>query len=231
MAIYLFNPINGMKEKTTYELLSGITGMSKSSLRCYKSRMLKIKAINEYLIDDIADPKVLKNILQNEVIKDEIWRYIEGYNGVYEVSNYGRVRKGSKIMIQDLGSTKEFLRVRLLKDGKRKECRVSRLVANAFIEKEFQSQNIVFHKNGNIHDNHADNLEWIRRKDIPRKQLKRSRAISIAKIDTFTGEILDEYDSMREACRENYMGHSTLWEAIRKRDGISCGYKWEIIGG
>ena len=51
----------------------------------------------------------------------------------------------------------------------------------------------------------------------------------MAKIDIKTGEVLAEYESMREAAKQNYMGKSNRWEALKYRNGISCGYKWEII--
>ena len=60
----------------------------------------------------------------------EEWKDINGYNGIYQVSNLGNVRnaKRNKILLQD--TTKGgYKRVTLYKDGKSKHFQVHRLVA------------------------------------------------------------------------------------------------------
>ena len=59
----------------------------------------------------------------------EIWKDIEGYEGMYQVSNMGRVRnKDNEILYQE-ANKKGYLRVKLNKDGERKNLKVHRLVA------------------------------------------------------------------------------------------------------
>ena len=63
----------------------------------------------------------------------EIWRDIQGYEGLYQVSNYGRVKnRHGKIISQSLGKD-GYLRVHLWKNGEGKHHLVHRLVAEAFI--------------------------------------------------------------------------------------------------
>lgn len=51
---------------------------------------------------------------------DEQWRNIVGYNGNYQVSNYGRIKRNEHILKPDYNSS-GYLRVGLRKDGKTKK--------------------------------------------------------------------------------------------------------------
>lgn len=62
----------------------------------------------------------------------EVWRDINGYEGLYQVSDWGRVKnRFGKLLVQT--EMKEYLRVHLWKNGKGKHFFVHRLVAEAFI--------------------------------------------------------------------------------------------------
>lgn len=97
----------------------------------------------------------------------EIWKNIKGYEGYYEVSNYGRIkslkdfRGRNRIYILRQQKNKDgYNRVELHKDGKRKTYMVHRLVAEAFIP---NPNNLPFinHKNEFEKDNNkVENLEW-----------------------------------------------------------------------
>ena len=90
----------------------------------------------------------------------EIWRDIKGYEGLYQVSNWGKVRNGKgQIMFQE-PNHKGYMRVRLVKSGNKKNKRVSRLVAEAFIPNPDNLPQ-VNHKDGNKMNNSFTNLEWI----------------------------------------------------------------------
>ena len=88
---------------------------------------------------------------------------IKGYEAVYEVSYDGKVRsiRAGKIMatyIAGWGMNYEY--VDLSYKGKRKKCRVHRLVALAFIPNPYRKSQ-VNHKDFNTLNNHGDNLEWM----------------------------------------------------------------------
>lgn len=108
----------------------------------------------------------------------EIWKPIVGYEGLYEVSNKGRVhslprmvhynsgyekRNNGKILTPSKASKYkncDYYRVSLSKDNKAKAIPVHRLVAEHFIQRK-EGCNFVNHIDGNKHNNSADNLEWV----------------------------------------------------------------------
>ena len=104
---------------------------------------------------------------------EEIWKYIEGYEGLYEVSSYGRVRslgqfvnhnyggyayRKGRILKPGLGS-RGYLSVTLSKNGIQKNYSVHRLVAQAFIENPDNLPQ-VNHKDEDRTNNNVTNLEW-----------------------------------------------------------------------
>jgi len=102
----------------------------------------------------------------------EIFKEIKGYEGIYEVSNYGRVRTIPRVIIRsdnrkrtiperikDGNHTKGYKRVALIDNNKNsKHFYVHRLVMSAFIG---DSDLYVDHIDGNKTNNHIDNLRYV----------------------------------------------------------------------
>lgn len=112
---------------------------------------------------------------------DEIWKAVFGYEGLYEVSNYGRVRSLDRIVEQINNGTackrlykgkilklkKEnngYLRAHLSKDGVAKSVAVHRIVAMAFCPNP-DNKPAVNHLDCNPVNNSATNLEWVTYKE------------------------------------------------------------------
>ena len=108
----------------------------------------------------------------------EIWKDIKDYEGLYQVSNLGRVRSLDRYVdtISNGITTKrkikgnvlslkisKYAQVSLCKFGVITYHYVHRLVAQAFIPNPLDLPE-VNHKNGKWLDNQVDNLEWIDRK-------------------------------------------------------------------
>ncbi len=107
----------------------------------------------------------------------EIWRAIVGYEGLYQVSNWGRVKSlkyGKERILKSGKNTSSYLIVRLWKDGKQKCFLVHRLVGMAFPDmvgwtedakgRPFEELTINHKKEFEKENNHVSNLEWCDRK-------------------------------------------------------------------
>ena len=166
---------------------------------------------------------------------EEQWKQIE-INNVkwnYEVSTTGKVRSWN---YRKTGQTYEitqhldkygYLQVTLCQNGKRKSCRVHKLVAIAFIPNP-HNKPTVNHINENKLDNRVENLEWAthseqvhhgtyqeRQKQMKEKCAKRVKCIE-------TGQI---FDSIRQASKKTGLDYGSIvkvCQGIRKSVGGLC---------
>lgn len=93
-------------------------------------------------------------------MKQEVFKDIPGYEGIYEVSNLGRIKRVSSQRIIKLRiNTNGYYQVGIYKNGKRKYYEIQRLVALAFLSNNLGLP-CVNHKDENPLNNDVDNLEW-----------------------------------------------------------------------
>lgn len=133
----------------------------------------------------------------------EEWRPISGYEGLYEISNLGRIKsfvgwdgrrhvkrvtilKNTTQRINDKYSRSV---VRLTKDGKGKNYKVHRLVAEAFIPNP-NNLPVVNHIDGNPLNNNVNNLEWCTQKDNIKCSIEMGNTVH--RINTIDRETLIE---------------------------------------
>ena len=90
----------------------------------------------------------------------EIWKDIEGFPN-YQVSDHGNVRnKSTEYILKKLLNKDDYYYVDLYAEaGKPVHKRIHRLVADAFLGPE--PNLVVNHINGDKHDNHSSNIEWV----------------------------------------------------------------------
>ena len=106
-----------------------------------------------------------------ENLDGEEWRDVEGYEGIYQISNYGRVKSFQKNQVKILKPylhTGGYLGIGL---GRQKKFKIHRLVAATFLDNPLNLTE-VDHIHGNKMDNYFKNLEWVTLKENKRRAFK-----------------------------------------------------------
>jgi len=182
----------------------------------------------------------------------EIWRDIKGYEGLYQVSNYGRVkslervverkskygkcsnyRHKSRIIKQYAFDNCGHLQVDLHKDNTKNHKQVHRLVAEAFIPNP-NNYDVVHHKDHDVNNNKVENLEWMDKGEHTSMHTTESLGKTTYQY-TLDGKLLAIYISANEAakqlgynvtdisrCCNGGFYHKGKWH---KRE-TSGGYRW-----
>lgn len=103
---------------------------------------------------------------QSKEFANEDWRPVVGYEGLYDVSNFGRVRtvqagyRKAPMTILKTPNDGRYLRCGLWKEGKCEAVLVHRAVARAFLG-DSSSDAQVNHIDGDKTNNRLENLEWV----------------------------------------------------------------------
>jgi len=94
-------------------------------------------------------------------LTSEYTQDIEGFEGLYSISNSGSVKSIVKgIILSPIKHSHGYLKVVLYKKGKRHNVYVHRLIAAAFLT-PVPGCNFINHKDGNPANNSIENLEWV----------------------------------------------------------------------
>ena len=160
---------------------------------------------------------------------EEIWKDIEGYEGLYQVSNLGNVkslnykRSGREKILNPDKSETGYLYVQLYKNKESKHFRVHRLVANTFIENT-NNYPYVNHIDECKSNNNISNLEWCTPKYninhgscIKRRAEKKRKQIYCLENDTM-------YKSISECGRKLHLSIGNISSVLNKRRKQTKGY-------
>lgn len=181
---------------------------------------------------------------------EEIWKDIEGYEGLYRVSNMGRVKSlertripncpskffKSAVVIERIlkpGISSGYCRVALSKEGRCVEISVHRLVALSFI-KNPENKPQINHINGIKTDNRAENLEWVTAKE------NRAHAIKSGLIDfssfckpvaqfSLDGEFIRIWDSSKLIERTLGIRHANIRACCNGERHKAGGFIWKDV--
>ena len=157
---------------------------------------------------------------------EEVWKDITGYEGLYQVSNFGNIKRDGKNLSPGLGGNGYYLVV-LSKNGKTKSATVHRLVASAFIPNP-NNYPYVNHKDETRTNNHVDNLEWC----TPRynaiygnAKAKEAASKSRPVEQLLSGVVIKRWSSTREAHRAGYKS-GCISACCNNRRLTHKGYEW-----
>lgn len=168
----------------------------------------------------------------------EIYKEIEGYEGLYQISNYGRVKSfgngnsnnSKERILKPQKNSDEHLRVSLYKEGKVKLYFVHRLVAEAFIVNP-NNYPIINHKDEDKTNNKVDNLEWCtpkynnnygtRNQRITNHPNKSKQVLCVE-----TGVV---YPSANEVQRQLGFAQQNISSACTGRYKQAYGFHWQYV--
>lgn len=180
-------------------------------------------------------------------MQEEIWKPIKDYDGLYEVSNYGRVKSlkrnvrantcGIRVLPEKILSACKsscgYKLVVLCENGKHHSINVHRLVAEAFIPNP-NNYKEVNHKDEDKTNNKVENLEWCDRKynanygtGIERCSSKRCKPVAM--IDLETNQVIKEFPSAKKAMDCTNIDRNLIGMVCLGKTKSAGGYFWKFI--
>lgn len=169
---------------------------------------------------------------------EEIWKDVKGYEGIYQVSNLGRIKSLSRNTKNQYAYKEKIIkqikdkRGYLIVNIKKRATKVHRIVAEAFIPNPNNLPQ-VNHIDGNKLNNNVDNLEWCTQKENiqhgwkiglygENAHIKRKKVIQY----TLDGKFIKEYCSANEASRQTGILCTNICRCCRGERNKAGGYKW-----
>lgn len=163
---------------------------------------------------------------------NEIWKDVKDYEGFYQVSNFGRVKRVTTDRILKSNMTsKGYLLVKLCKNSINSNKRIHRLVAEAFIPNS-ENKPYINHIDEDKTNNHASNLEWVTAKENSNhgtrnerisNAMSRSKSIPIIATNIKTGESQEFYGGS-ECARQLGLYQSNITHVLKGRYKQTGGY-------
>lgn len=189
--------------------------------------------------------------MENLNYLNEEWKPIKGYENLYEISNYGRVRsldkyvkskngsmqfRKGKLIIPHIPNKKApHYQIQLWKNGAYKYFYIHQLVYIAFVGQIPEGMQ-VNHLNENGIDNRLENLNLMtpkensnwgtRNKRIGSKQINGKRSKKINQL-TLSGELVNIWASTMEIERKLKFCHSTISKCCKGKLKTAYNYIWK----
>ena len=174
----------------------------------------------------------------------EEWKDIRGFEGRYQVSNFGRIRSVNHYAKIKNGNTRivvgkilkqwktcnGYMFVKMWSNGKRKNLAVHRLVAMAFIENP-NNFLLVNHKDEIKNNNIFFNLEWCNHSynalyGTCQTRLNKYKQKSVEMLDKNTKEVVNVFNSMKKAAETLGICKEQISSVCRGKRKTAGGYLW-----
>lgn len=162
----------------------------------------------------------------------EIWKDIPDYEGLYQVSNLGKIRscKNNKVRKQ-VKQKSGYMRIILTKNSKQKATSVHILVAKCFVKNQ-NNYRYVNHVDGDKTNNKANNLEWVTASQNMKHALETglikphpwSVKVSQYSLD---GKLIKTWNRMADVARFLNCHHSQISDCCRGKQNTCKGYIWK----
>lgn len=195
----------------------------------------------------------MKKVVINVPDDCEVWKDIDGYEGIYQVSNKGNIKtlehksecksyisdnkivpSFSKKVLENI--TKGYLtkngyrQIRLCKDGTKTKFYIHRLVAKAFIDNP-NNYEFVNHKDENKENNCVENLEWCTKSynclySNNHMRANENTKIIIKQYD-LNNNYITSYNSISEASRATNISKSSIIKCYKGRAKTAGKYIWK----
>ena len=179
-------------------------------------------------------------------MENEVWKDVPNYEGIYKVSNFGRIKMVKRTLIDSLGkkiNKKEhilkprtgnrYYMIALYKNGKREDLLLHRLIAQTFIPNP-ENKPFVNHKDENCFNNCSDNLMWCTQKEnmnwgtINERMSKNSKSKRKVNQYDMDGNFIKQWDCMTDFYKSKGLKLKTgIIECCKGRRQSHMGYKWK----
>lgn len=175
----------------------------------------------------------------------EVWKDIKDYEGLYQVSNLGRIKSLSRFHYTGWGKNKGYIKkekiltqtllsigyyiVTLCKNGESKKMFVHRLVAQAFLD-NLNNFPCINHKDENKLNNYVDNLEWCthcynNNYGTKKERIAKNVSIKINQYD-LNGNFIKTWNNAKEV-GETFKKNSThICQVCNGKRKTTLGFKW-----
>lgn len=199
---------------------------------------------------------LVMSILKNN--NREIWRPVKGFDGIYTVSNYGRImswnpyHRNEPLLLKTWLGNKGYLRIVLRKNGEKVHKQVAIIVAEAFLpnpdnlpqvnhKDENKTNNFVWVNDDGSADPIRSNLEWCTNKQninygTRNKRMVETRTrqgqirgeMSVVQL-SLDGELVNVFKSLCEAERQTGAFSSIICKCCKGINQTHHGFRWKYL--